>query len=54
MNDGGKTGTEAAGFRDYNFTIKQTNCRYKSIIVIGSMSINLRCFLDHTDIAGET
>ena len=43
LNDGDKTGTKAPGFRDYNFTIKETECLYKSIIVIGSMPNNLKC-----------
>jgi hypothetical protein len=36
-NDGGKAGTEAPSFRDYNFTIDEIDYQYKSIIVIGSM-----------------
>jgi hypothetical protein len=43
-NDGGKTGTEGIGFRDYNSTINEVDWRFKSIIVIGSMSYNLKYF----------
>ena len=42
--DGGKTWTEATRFREYNFTIKENDCRRKSIIVIGLMSHQFKVF----------